>query len=144
MRPKVLIVEDDALNAKLVEAILYGLDYRVMQTCSNGKAAIELASRERPDLILMDIRLEGELDGIDTAAKILETTDLPIVFLTAYADLKTVRRAIDTFEEADIILPHKVLRLIGLHHQQPVGSPLVPQRYSQPGFWSFSAGPGLA
>jgi len=65
----------------------------VAGTCITGKEAVEQASRLAPDLVLMDIRLEGEMDGIEAAQHIRSLFDVPVIFLTAYSDESTVQLA---------------------------------------------------
>jgi two-component system cell cycle sensor histidine kinase/response regulator CckA len=90
---RILIVEDESLVAMDIEKRLKALEYDVAGIVSSGQDAIELAASESPDLILMDIHLKGGVDGIEAAAYINEHHDLPIVFLTAFADGGTVQRA---------------------------------------------------
>lgn len=88
-----LIVEDERIVAKDLQRTLIGLGYRVPATAANGADALRLAAEHCPDLALMDIRIKGEQDGVDTARLLRERFDIPIIFLTAYADDPTVERA---------------------------------------------------
>ena len=90
---KILIVEDEILIAKQIEILLKNSDYTPAGFASTGKEAIEKNSELLPDLILMDINLKGDMDGIDAAVKIKEKYDVPIVFLSAYTDPSTMNRA---------------------------------------------------
>jgi PAS domain S-box-containing protein len=90
---KILIVEDEFVVANDIEARLISLGYSVVAKADNGAEAIELARAVSPDLVLMDIRLRGAMDGIAAAEQIHERFNLPIVFLTAYADESTLQRA---------------------------------------------------
>jgi two-component system, cell cycle sensor histidine kinase and response regulator CckA len=90
---RILIVEDEGLVALDIERRLEKLGYGVAGIASSGQEAIELAAAESPDLVLMDIDLRGEMDGIEAAARIREQHDLPIVFLTAFADGGAIQRA---------------------------------------------------
>jgi len=92
----VLIVEDQRLVAADLEDTLKRLGYDVVGSVGSGEEAIPKAIEVRPDLALMDIRLRGEMDGIQTAAAIRERMDIPVIYLTAYADEETVRRAMVT------------------------------------------------
>ncbi|QTA78265.1 Two component system response regulator/histidine kinase [Desulfonema limicola] len=92
-RHKILVVEDEALVADDMAASLEDLGYNVTSIAASGKDAIESARREPPDLVLMDIFLKGELDGIETAHKILSIMDIPVIYVTAYADEKILERA---------------------------------------------------
>ena len=90
---KILIVEDEVIVAKTIASQLNQLGYIVAGKVSSGKAAISQASETKPDLILMDIIIKGEIDGITTASYIHEQLDIPIIFLTAYGDEHTLERA---------------------------------------------------
>ncbi len=90
---RILIVEDDRVVARHLEQQLLRMGYRVVAKTASGEEACDLAVRLTPDLVLMDIRLEGAMDGIDAAECINKSACLPIVFLTAYADDETTRRA---------------------------------------------------
>jgi len=89
----VMVVEDELIVAENLRVVLSGMGYRVTGTAGDSAEAIELAGQSRPDLILMDIVLEGsEFDGIETARKIAGFHEVPIVFVTAYADDGTLER----------------------------------------------------
>ncbi len=90
---KILIVEDQRIVAKDLEVRLQKLGYDIVDSVITGQAAIESARKHQPDLILMDILIEGDLDGIETANIILAETPIPIVYLTAQADKQTFKRA---------------------------------------------------
>ncbi|TAJ44939.1 response regulator [Methanofollis fontis] len=95
-RKKILIVEDEALIAMLLEDILTESGYNVAGPVSNGMDAIRLAGEEDPDLILMDIRIEGDLDGVETTIRIRELYTIPVIFVTAHSDPDTYKRAMRT------------------------------------------------
>jgi two-component system, cell cycle sensor histidine kinase and response regulator CckA len=88
-----LIVEDESLVAIDIEERLVQLGYEVAAVVDNGADAIRYAQAMRFDLVLMDIHLQGETDGIQTAATLRETMDVPVVFLTAHSDETTLDRA---------------------------------------------------
>lgn len=90
---RVLLVEDEAIIAKDIEQSLERMGYVVCGAAATGADAIRKAEETKPDLILMDIRLRGEMDGIEAARRILASRDLPIIFLTAFADDSTLQRA---------------------------------------------------
>lgn len=90
---KILITEDEILIAREIEITLQDLGYTVTGIARNGRDAIEQIAKTRPDLVLMDIVMPGDLDGIETANLVRMQFHLPIVFLTAYADADTLRRA---------------------------------------------------
>ncbi len=81
----VLIVEDEILTAKSLQMDLEGLGATVLKPVTKGEVAVDVAIQEEPSLILMDIRLAGGLDGIETAQIIHEKQNIPIVFMTGYA-----------------------------------------------------------
>ncbi|AUT01899.1 hybrid sensor histidine kinase/response regulator [Nostoc sp. CENA543] len=90
---RILVVEDEVIVARTITSQLSQLGYIVTGTASSGKVAIAKALETRPDLVLMDIILKGEMDGIDTASYIREYLDIPVIFLTAYGDDNTLQRA---------------------------------------------------
>jgi len=92
-RASVMVVEDELIVAENLRAVLAGMGYNVTGTACDSTEAIALAGESPPDLILMDIVLEGsELDGIETAERICGSHEVPIVFVTAYADDGTLER----------------------------------------------------
>jgi PAS domain S-box-containing protein len=94
MKPaRILIVEDDRVVARDIQRQLGRIGHAVVGMTARGEDAPQLALNTRPELVLMDIRLEGAVDGIEAAQQIREYCLIPVVFLTAYADDETVRRA---------------------------------------------------
>lgn len=102
---KILIVEDEVILAMSMKQELISLGYNVMNTVETGKKAVISANELKPDLILMDITLKGEIDGIEAAKKINETLDIPIIYMTAYSDEDILNRAIMTEPYAYILKP---------------------------------------
>ncbi|MBG1245058.1 hybrid sensor histidine kinase/response regulator [Nostoc sp. NZL] len=90
---RILVVEDEVIVARTIASQLSQLGYIVTGTASSGKVAIAKASETQPELVLMDIILKGEMDGIATASKIREQLDVPVIYLTAYGDDHTLERA---------------------------------------------------
>jgi PAS domain S-box-containing protein len=90
---KILVVEDEHIVAMDLMNRLRNLGYEVPDSASSGEEAIEKAARTRPDLVLMDIFLNGEMDGIQAAGQIRSRYNIPIIYLTAYADSNTLQRA---------------------------------------------------
>jgi PAS domain S-box-containing protein len=90
---KILIVEDEAIIAMETESQLQSLGYEVTSIVNNGEDAIKKTESDKPDLILMDIRIKGEMDGIETAEVIRNKFGIPVIFLTAYADEERLNRA---------------------------------------------------
>ncbi|QHG16320.1 ATP-binding protein [Nostoc sp. ATCC 53789] len=90
---RILVVEDEVIVARAISSQLSQLGYVVTGTASSGKVAIAKALETQPELVLMDIILKGEMDGIATASHIREQLDVPVIFLTAYGDNNTLERA---------------------------------------------------
>ena len=95
MQNRILIVEDEVVIAMEIESQLEQLGFLVAGHAVRGEGAIDLAAQTRPDLILMDIRLRGEMDGITAAETIFRRYRIPIVFLTAHSDPSTLERAMN-------------------------------------------------
>ncbi len=102
---QILIVEDETIVAMDIEDELVGLGYTVAAIASSGQEAIEKTAKTRPDLVLMDIRLKGKMDGIEAAEQIRTRFNIPVVYLTAYADDDTLERAKITEPFGYIIKP---------------------------------------
>lgn len=94
---RILVVEDDAIVASQLQRTLHKMDYTSIGPVATGEEAIELALRELPDCILMDIKLKGELSGIETAGLIHKVAEIPVIYVTAYADNETIERSKDSY-----------------------------------------------
>lgn len=105
VKAKILVVEDEVIVARTIANQLTQLGYTVVGTASSGAAAIDKANSTQPDLVLMDVMLKGEMDGITAAIQICTQRDIPIVFLTAYADEDTLQRAKNTLPLGYIVKP---------------------------------------
>ncbi len=92
-KASILLVDDDILIAESNKILLKKAGYNIAGIACDGKSAIELALEKKPDLILMDVNLNCEIDGIDAAEEIQKFADIPFIFLTAYSDPSTVDRA---------------------------------------------------
>jgi DNA-binding response OmpR family regulator len=103
--PRALIVEDEILIAEELKERLSYLGFSVIAAVDSAEEGIEIAIRERPDLILMDIRLKGKKDGAQAAKEIRQQVDVPIVYVTAYSDLLTVDHARQTEHDGYILKP---------------------------------------
>ena len=90
---RTLIVEDEGLVADHLAGLLSTSGYNVVGIAESSHDALAQVSELRPDLILMDIRIKGSMDGIETTAKLRESFDIPVVYLTAHTDLQTIGRA---------------------------------------------------
>jgi PAS domain S-box-containing protein len=93
---RILIVEDENIVALDIEMRLTGLGYQVVGAVATGEDAVSYALEMQPDLILMDIHLRGDIDGVEAARQIQTQRHIPVVFLTAYADDTTFQRAVVT------------------------------------------------
>jgi PAS domain S-box-containing protein len=92
-KARILVVEDESIVALDIKQRLEGMGYAVVGIAATGEQAIRKAGEEKPDLILMDIKLRGKMDGIEAAEIIRSSHNLPILFLTAFADEATLQRA---------------------------------------------------
>ncbi len=93
MADRILIVEDERITAEDLAEVLSDLGYQVSAVVSSGDEAIRETEKNPPDLVLMDIRIKGEMDGAETARILRERFDVPVVYLTAHADRDTLERA---------------------------------------------------
>lgn len=104
---KILIVEDERILALGLKKKLEKLGFKVTDAVSTGEDAIESVKADKPDLILMDIVLKGEMDGIEAAKLIINLHNIPIIYLTAYADDKTIERAVKTYPYGYLMKPYQ-------------------------------------
>jgi two-component system, cell cycle sensor histidine kinase and response regulator CckA len=110
-KANIMIVEDEAIIASVISGALKKFDYGVVDILNSGEAAVAAALQKKPDLILMDIRLQRELDGITAAEQIQKQMDIPIIYLTAYADEPTLERAKKTKPYGYIPKPFQEIEL---------------------------------
>lgn len=110
MKPaiKIMIVEDELIVSRSLEQRLNEEGFNVVATASSGEEAIELSRKVTPDLILMDIKLLGQLDGIQTATLIKQQQDIPIIYLSAYADDEIITKATLTDPFGYVLKPYEV------------------------------------
>ncbi len=92
-KARILIVEDEELVALGIRLFLQSIGYEVLPLLSSGEETVERFRELSPDLVLMDIRLEGSMSGIEAAAELRTRFPVPVVFLTAYSDTDTMRGA---------------------------------------------------
>ncbi len=102
---KILIVEDEFVIAQDLKMTIESFGFEVCAVVSTGEDAVIKASEHDPDLIMMDIMLEGDMDGIEAAEMIHQNRDVPIIYLTAYADTSTLIRAKASQPEAYLLKP---------------------------------------
>jgi PAS domain S-box-containing protein len=108
---KVLIVEDETIVAMDIKNRLENLKYIVTATAFSGEDAIKLTAETCPDIVLMDIMLDKNMDGVEVAEKIRELFGIPVIYLTAYADEKTLSRAKLTKPFGYILKPFEEMEL---------------------------------
>jgi PAS domain S-box-containing protein len=106
-KTQIMIVEDEGLVALEIKEALERMGYGVSHVVASGEDALEKVITDRPDLILMDIRIEGKKDGIDTAKEIHDDYNIPVVYLSAHSDEKTLERAKTTESYGYILKPFK-------------------------------------
>ena len=122
----ILIVEDELLIAKNLSHKLESLGYQIVGIVSSGADAIQRAGEMEPDLILMDIVIKGDMDGIETAVIINQKFDIPIIYTTAYADDETLQRAENTGSCGYLLKPfkqrelHATIKIALSKHQEAV------------------------
>ena len=107
----IMVVEDESIVSKDIQVSLKNLGYGICGSSSSGEDAVEKAKESKPDLILMDIMLKGKLNGIETAHIIKESMDVPIIYITAYADESTLNKAKITEPYGYIIKPFEEIDL---------------------------------
>ena len=103
--PRALIVEDEFLIAEELRERLSRLGFTVIASVDTADEGIDIATRERPELVLMDIRLRGEKDGVQAAEEIRKKVDVSIVYVSAHSDRQTVDRAKFTDHDGFILKP---------------------------------------
>lgn len=130
-KPKILISEDEVIIAEDIAASLEEMGY---ETCAidSGEDTIDMIRETQPDLVLLDINLRGDVDGVDIGSRIKEEFHIPFIYLTAYADRATVDRAKKTEPDAFLVKPfdEKSLRSAieialykrDINHKEPNGS----------------------
>ena len=127
----ILIVEDEPIIAADLEDRLIEMGFGIAGQCSSGEQALELVQRQAPDLILMDIQLDGPLDGIETTKKILEKHAIPVIFLTSNSDEATFARAKATLPAAFLGKPFRGKDLkhaieLAISRASETGTPVPP------------------
>ena len=125
LKSKILIVEDYSIVARDIKERLEHLNYNVIDIVSNGEDAIRKSNKTKPDVVLMDVVLKGDLDGIETAQKIQTHNNIPIKNVTAYYDNKTLESAATTLYSGFILKPFDDIGLntsiqLALYKQQHI------------------------
>jgi CheY-like chemotaxis protein len=123
MPPKILLVEDEAVTYYETKKMLENWGYNLVGTATSGEMAIRMIGEYHPDLILMDIHLNGEMDGIDVAKKTLTGSNVPIIYISAHTEDKILQKAKKTEPYGFLIKPYGKNELkfaieIALHRHQ--------------------------
>lgn len=105
MREKILVVEDERIVAFNIQQRLARLGYAMPMVAASGADALRIAGETNPDLVLMDIQIEGEIDGIETASRLASNQAVPIIYLTGHADETTLKRARATLPHGYLLKP---------------------------------------
>ena len=138
---KILIVEDEVIPANYLKRLLELEGYEVLETVETGKEAIQVARRETPDIVIMDIMLEDNISGCDAAVAINQNNpNIRIIFLTAYSDKEMIKYAIDSHAYGYLLKPYRDKEILatlallnaqlsqqknGEHHELPSCDPEV-------------------
>ena len=104
-KTRILLVEDDDIIAKVTDWRLKNLGYELCGRAVNAAEAMELVVKEKPNLVLMDINIKGDVDGIDTANMIKKGFNIPVVYVTSHSDGPTIERARATKPDGFIVKP---------------------------------------
>ena len=134
MKIKVLIVEDETLISQEIASCLEENEFEISDQCSNALDALNSIKQNSPDVILMDISIKGELNGIDLAKKILNEKKIPIIFLTSNNDKDTIQKATEIRPDAFLLKPFNeqefpiAIELAFAHHNNAIinKSPVEP------------------
>ena len=113
---RILIVEDEQITAWSIQEFLKISGHEVIATVTSGVEAVQVAAVAKPDLVVMDIVLEGEMDGITAATQIREQWGIPVIYLTAHTDEHTLQRAIATAPFGYLIKPFNTTELLTIIH----------------------------
>ncbi len=114
MEKKILLIDSETLIGLMIAKRMNSLGYKVMEPQTTGEKALKLISRMAPDLVIMDVILSGEVDGLETAEIITRRYGIPIIFFTSYQDEKTIQRAwqIRPFAVLDKFVPFSELKAV--------------------------------
>jgi CheY-like chemotaxis protein len=101
----VIVVEDDAIIRADIEETLHRLGHEIGAALDNGEDALREVDAQKPDLVLVDIRIRGAFDGVETVRRIRTRSDVPVVYLTSHSDAATFERANETRPNGYLIKP---------------------------------------
>lgn len=110
--PQILIVEDEWIVSRAVQKTLEAAGYTVTDVVASAKEALQSIERRRPDLVLIDIVLQNGVDGVELARQIRSQIAVPVIYVTAYADTKTLARAAETEPAGYIVKPFQESQLL--------------------------------
>lgn len=102
---KILLVEDDDIIARVEDWRLKNLGYTVCGRATNSAEAMELVANKKPDIVLMDINIKGDTDGIETTKMIKTAFNIPVIYVTSHSDGATLERAKETKPDGFILKP---------------------------------------
>lgn len=103
---KILVVEDEMVVAQNIATAVKSWGYTVSGIASTGKKALEIVSSQtKPDLVLMDIKLKGPMDGVSIAQRVQALFDIPVIYLTALSDPETLKRALHSHPYGYVVKP---------------------------------------
>lgn len=105
----ILIVEDELIIALMIEQMVQNLGHTVLAKVTTGEAAVEAAREHNPDIILMDIRLQGEMDGIEAISEIRRTAHIPVIYISGNSD-ESYRKRVEESEPLDFLTKPITLR----------------------------------
>lgn len=108
---KLLIVEDEFILQMMIEKMVERIGHQIVGKAKSGDMAIDLVKQEAPDVVLMDIKIIGKYDGIETVRKIREFSDVPVLYLTGNTDPQIMKQAMDTQPMAFITKPFEYKEL---------------------------------
>ncbi len=114
MGTKVLVVEDEIINAMGLAEVIPGWGCTVVDMVTSGEDAIRVAEAEKPDVVLMDIAIHGSVDGLRAAREIIGRLGIPVIFMTGYDDAATCRAAEELKPLAFLVKPLDLVRLKAL------------------------------
>ncbi len=123
----ILLVEDEGIVARDLEETVTELGYRVLGVASEGVQAVCMAAELRPQLVIMDVGLRGDIDGIQAAQLIQENAHVPVIFLTGHRDIQTIERAVRTGPLAYLVKPFQEVELhsaieVAIHKHRAEGA----------------------
>jgi len=123
--PKILIVEDEAITAMGMEHVLTSCGFSVVGIAARCEVALKICNETIPDLILMDINIEGNHDGITTCRQIKKLYEIPVIYMTAYSTEEIKSRALETKPEQYLNKPIRPKQLCSLLHTFFDNSPVA-------------------